>query len=72
LVFLDSERSEYAAWWPHLRRIVRAGGLLVVDNATSHPGELSPLVELLRADSEFATCLVPIGKGEFLAAKAMR
>jgi predicted O-methyltransferase YrrM len=72
LVFLDCERSEYAGWWPHLRRIVRAGGLLIVDNATSHSAELSSLVDLLRADPEFATCLVPIGKGEFLAAKAMR
>ena len=27
LVFLDSERSEYAHWWPQLRRVLRPGGL---------------------------------------------
>jgi predicted O-methyltransferase YrrM len=32
LIFLDSERSEYPGWWPELRRILRPGGLLVVDN----------------------------------------
>ena len=36
LVFLDSERPEYPGWWPDLKRVLRPGGLLVVDNATSH------------------------------------
>jgi predicted O-methyltransferase YrrM len=70
LIFLDSERPEYPGWWPHLRRVLRPGGLLVVDNATSHVKEMAPFVALVRADPEFATCLVPVGKGEFLAVKA--
>ncbi len=70
LVFLDSERPEYPGWWPHLRRVLRPGGLLVVDNATSHVEQMAPFVALVRADSEFATCLVPVGNGEFLAVKA--
>src|SRR5262249_5629544 len=37
LIFLDSERSEYSRWWPDIRRILRKAGLLVVDNAISHP-----------------------------------
>jgi predicted O-methyltransferase YrrM len=41
-IFLDSERPEYSGWWPHLRRVLRRGGLLVVDNATSHPAEIAP------------------------------
>ena len=69
LIFLDSERAEYPGWWPHLRRALRPGGLLVVDNATSHPEEMAPFVALVRADREFATSLVPVGKGEFLAVK---
>lgn len=68
-VFLDSERPKYPGWWPDLRRVLRPGGLLVVDNATSHVEEMAPFVELVRADPEFATCLVPVGKGEFLAVK---
>ena len=69
LVFLDSERSEYTNWWPELRRVLRRGGLLVVDNATSHSHELAPLVSVVHSDPEFTTCLVPVGKGEFLAAR---
>jgi predicted O-methyltransferase YrrM len=69
LVFLDSERSEYIAWWPHLRRALRPGGMLVVDNATSHVEEMAPFIGAVTADPEFATCLVPVGKGEFLAVK---
>jgi predicted O-methyltransferase YrrM len=70
LIFLDSERPEYPGWWPDLRRALRPGGLLVVDNATSHPLEMAPFVALVKADPAFATALVPIGKGEFLAVKA--
>jgi predicted O-methyltransferase YrrM len=67
LIFLDSDRSQYPGWWPHLRRVLRVGGLLVADNATSHVEEMAPFVALVTADQEFASCLVPVGNGEFLA-----
>jgi predicted O-methyltransferase YrrM len=70
LVFLDSERPEYPGWWPDLKRVLRPGGLLVVDNATSHQAEMAPFVALVSADREFVTSLVPVGNGEFLAVKA--
>jgi predicted O-methyltransferase YrrM len=69
LIFLDAERTEYTSWWPHLRRVLRPRGLLVVDNATSHVDEMAPFMTLVTADVVFATCLVPVGKGEFLAVK---
>jgi predicted O-methyltransferase YrrM len=70
MIFLDSERPEYPGWWPNLRRVLRPGGLIVVDNATSHPGEVAPFVALVKADAEFATSLVPVGNGEFFAVKS--
>jgi len=70
LVFLDSERPEYPGWWPDLKRVLRAGGLLVVDNAISHPEQMAPFVALVDADPAFTTSLVPVGNGEFLAVKA--
>ena len=70
LVFLDSERPEYPGWWPHLKRLLRPGGLLVVDNATSHAAERAPFVARVAADVSFVTSLVPVGNGEFLAVKA--
>jgi len=72
LIFLDSERSEYPGWWPHLKRVLRFGGLLVVDNATSHAGEMAPFTALVTADSDFTTSLVSVGNGEFLAVKAIK
>jgi predicted O-methyltransferase YrrM len=53
-----------------LRRALRPGGLLVVDNATSHPVEIAPFIALVKADAKFTTSLVPVGNGEFLAVKA--
>jgi len=70
LVFLDSERSEYPGWWPDLRRVLRPGGLLVADNATSHREQMAPFVAIVEADPDFSTALVPVGNGEFLAVKA--
>lgn len=71
LIFLDSERPEYPAWWPQIKRVLRPGGLLVVDNATSHPEEMAPFVALVKADPEFLTSLVPVGNGEFLATRVL-
>ena len=68
-VFLDAERSQYVGWWRHLRRILRPGGLLVVDNATSHHEDVAPLVAAVKADFAFVTSLVPVGNGEFLAVR---
>jgi len=70
LVFLDSQRSAYLDWWPDLRRVLRNGGLLVVDNATSHAHEMLAFTEAVKADAGWTTCLVPVGKGEFVAVKA--
>ena len=72
LVFLDSERPEYPGWWPNLRRVLRLGGLLVADNATSHPEQMAPFVALVKADAEFSTSLVPVGNGEFLAVRSLK
>ena len=69
LLFLDSERPEYPGWWPDLRRVLRPGGLLVVDNATSHADQLTSFIALVEADPEFTTCLVPVGNGEFMATR---
>lgn len=69
LLFLDSDRGQYAGWWPQLRRVLRPGGLLVVDNATSHAEQLEPLCALLAADAAFTTSLVPVGNGELLAVR---
>jgi predicted O-methyltransferase YrrM len=69
LIFLDSERQGYAGWLPQLHRVLREGGLLIVDNATSHVAEMAPFIALVTADSRFETSLVPVGNGEFLAVK---
>ncbi|HEL4299697.1 O-methyltransferase [Stenotrophomonas sp. GD03930] len=69
LLFLDSDREQYAGWWPQLRRVLRPGGLLVVDNAISHAAQMEPLRALLAADEAFSTSLVPVGNGELLAVR---
>ena len=69
LLFLDSERRAYAGWWPELARVLRPGGLLVVDNAVSHAQELAPFMQAVREEAGWSTSLVPVGKGEFLAVK---
>jgi predicted O-methyltransferase YrrM len=71
-IFLDSWRDEYPGWWPNIKRILRKGGLLVVDNAVSDPSDIAPFVALVSTDPEFTTCTVPVGNGEFLATRVSR
>jgi predicted O-methyltransferase YrrM len=67
LLFLDAERTEYPGWWPHPSRVLRPGGVLVADNATSHPEEIAPLRALVEADPALVTTTIGVGKGELLA-----
>ncbi len=67
LLFLDAERTEYAAWWPHPVRVLRVGGMLVADNARSHPEEIAPLRELVEREPALVTTTIGVGKGELVA-----
>ena len=67
LLFLDAERTEYPAWWPHPVRVLRTGGVLVADNALSHPAEIAPLRELIEAEPGLASTTIGVGKGELVA-----
>lgn len=67
-VFLDSDREQYADWWTDLMSVLKPGGLLIVDNATSHAHELEEFLCLVQK-SQFTHSLVPIGNGELLVLK---
>jgi predicted O-methyltransferase YrrM len=67
LLFLDAERTEYPKWWPHPLRVLRNGGVLVADNALSHPQEIAPLRDLLERDPRLVTTTISVGKGELVA-----
>ncbi|MED5594572.1 MULTISPECIES: O-methyltransferase [Janthinobacterium] len=69
-IFLDSARQQYAQWWPQLDRVLAAGGVLVVDNASSHYADMADFLDAIRADSRYTTCLATVGKGEFIAVKS--
>ena len=68
-VFLDADRERYVAWWPDLARVLTPGGLLVLDNATSHAAELAAFTAAVAGAPAFTTALVPVGNGELLIHK---
>jgi predicted O-methyltransferase YrrM len=69
VVFLDSERSEYEGWWPHPVRVLRPGGLLVIDNVLSHPDQVAAVLALIEADPALTQVTVPSGKGQVFAVR---
>lgn len=68
-LFLDSERPEYVGWWPHPRRVLRSGGLLIVDNVLSHPDEVAAFVAHVEHDTHFRSATATVGKGLLLAVR---
>lgn len=67
VVFLDAERSEYMDFADDVVAALKAGGVLVCDNAVSHQAELVDFMAYIEGQQAFTTCLVPVGKGEFVA-----
>jgi len=67
VVFLDADRSRYPGWWPHPLRVLRAGGLLAVDNVLSHPDQVAELRALVAADPRLRSTVATAGKGLLLA-----
>lgn len=66
-LFLDSERTEYASWWPHPWRVLRPGGLLLVDNVLSHPDEVAELTDLIEHQDGLDSTVAGVGKGVLIA-----
>lgn len=63
-ILLDAERDAYVSYWPHLSRLLKAkGGLLVVDNVISHAAEVEEFIALIQQDPNFIMSIVPIGAG---------
>jgi predicted O-methyltransferase YrrM len=66
LIFLDAERPAYPRYWPDLCRVLRAGGLLAVDNVVSHASELVDFRALVHGEQRASEALVPTGAGLLL------
>lgn len=72
LIFLDAERPAYVGYWPQLRRVLRPGGLLVVDNVVSHADQVADFRALVEADPGVFEALAPSGAGLLLMYAAAR
>lgn len=70
-VFLDANRAQYVALWPHLWLLVQPGGLVVVDNAISHREELREFTSLVEVTAGAESVVIPVGKGEMLVWKML-
>jgi predicted O-methyltransferase YrrM len=71
-IFLDSDREQYVDWWSELRRILRPGSLIVVDNAVSHAHQMEQFAALVASTTGYMSSLCPIGNGELVILKQAR
>lgn len=59
LIFLDADRTQYVSYWRDVCRVLKAGSLLIVDNALSpHPGELAVFFKLIQGSGIFLSLLM--------------
>jgi caffeoyl-CoA O-methyltransferase len=69
LVFLDAEKDLYEGMLEPAIRALRPRGLLVADNLISHEAALAGFRDRALADPRLSGLVVPIGRGELLAAR---
>ena len=69
LVFLDADRPSYLTYLELVVPKLRAGGLLVADNVTSHASELQDYLARVKSHPQLFSVTVPIGNGEEIALK---
>jgi predicted O-methyltransferase YrrM len=69
MILLDAERAAYPAYWSDLVRVLPPGGLLAVDNVTSHADEVADFRTLVTADRRVTEALVPTGAGVLLVTR---
>ena len=67
-IFLDAEKEDYLRFLELIVPLLPAGGLLVADNLISDAEELAPF-RRAESDPRLSAVVVPIGRGELLAAK---
>lgn len=67
VVFLDADRPSYLAYLELVVPKLRAGGMLIADNATSH--ELQDYLDGVKSHPQLFAVTVPIGNGEEIALK---
>jgi predicted O-methyltransferase YrrM len=72
MIFLDAERPAYCGYWPNLLRVLRPGGLLVVDNVLSHADEVQTFRKLVHDEVRVTEAMVPTGAGALLIVKDPR
>lgn len=64
-IFLDSDRSQYAAWWTHIQKLW-GGGVIVCNNAVSDASEMQPFLAKIDADPSLERTILTIGNGQLL------
>jgi predicted O-methyltransferase YrrM len=84
IVFVDGDKSEYAAYLDQAVRLLRPGGAVIFDNALWHdkvadPAQRDPvtidlraLVTAMREDERFTPSLLPVGDGLLVAVRRDR
>ncbi|GIN85332.1 caffeoyl-CoA O-methyltransferase [Heyndrickxia sporothermodurans] len=68
-IFLDSERYHYVSWWKDILRILKPGGLIVIDNVISHASEFELFKNLVNNTKDIEVVTIPQDSGLMLITK---
>jgi predicted O-methyltransferase YrrM len=61
---LDAERGSYVSYWNDLKKLLQSSGsTLIVDNVISHSAEVKDFLELIKADENYMSTILPVGAG---------
>ena len=69
--FLDAEKEDYPGFYELIVPLMNPGAVLVADNLISHELDLAEFRERALSDERLSALIVPIGRGELLAVRAL-
>jgi predicted O-methyltransferase YrrM len=69
VVFLDADRPNYLTYLELVVPKLRAGGILIADNATPHAHEMQRYLGRVKSHPQLFSVTVPVGTGEEIAIK---
>ena len=69
MVFIDANKSEYIKYFELVHPLLKKGGIILADNASSHQDSVRPFLDEIYSRNDYQTQLLPFDGGLLMSLK---